>query len=303
MSKFLKNFILLSFCITITFVGCAKTDKAAYFDKPKAERNLMEANDEKEYAGNIQDKRASLKKKKARGQNEKGLKSHFIMPFEHAKERLLEYKVDLTYETKDLLYSRQKLLGLVNKYGFIIKSNSAAEGRYPYVNTTVNIKTDNLYTALKEFDDIGILMNENITAIDHTEQMVLSQKKIQREQLRIARRNRASGKINPTSKNWSNIENSLERSEDKLDANAHEKWKIEDRVSWAKIQLYVRGPENPVEIKVPNYLDAFKTMINAILEFLYGIIVALPFLIIIALIILGVLKRKNIKDFILRKRE
>jgi hypothetical protein len=214
-----------------------------------------------------------------------GIIGHFLTPMELGRERLLEYKVDLTYETRELMKSRQELLGIVAKYGFIKGSNASLEDKIPMSVSDVYVKSDKLYEALLEFDRVGTLLAEHISVMDHTEEMALQERTVKREQLRIGRKNAAVAQVAPAAKNWNDIENSLAQSEDRLDAAEHATWKIRDKVAWALIHVNLKGPDQPDRIIVPRYSDAFIGMINILLGFLYIILYILPFAVIAGLII------------------
>jgi hypothetical protein len=229
-----------------------------------------------------------------------GLIGHFLAPMEFARERLLEYRVDLTYESKELMTSRRELLGIVGKYGFIKGGSSSLENKIPLAVSDVYVKSDKLYEVLQELDRVGTLLAENITVTDHTEEMALQERTVKREQLRIGRKNAASAQVAPATKNWNDIESSLAQSEDKLDASEHAKWKIRDKVAWAWIHVNLKGPDQPERITVPRYTDAFVGMINILLGLLYVIIYILPFVVIAGLI---VWKRKQIAAIFRRKKK
>jgi hypothetical protein len=229
-----------------------------------------------------------------------GLIGHFLAPMEFARERLLEYKVDLTYESGELMRSRRELLGIVAKYGFIKGGSASLDDKVPLAVSDVYVKSDTLYEALQEFDRVGTLRAEHISVTDHTEEMALQERTVKREQLRIGRKNIASAQVAPAAKNWSDIESSLAQSEDKLDASEHAKWKIRDKVAWAWIHVNLKGPDQPERITVPRYTDAFIGMINILLGLLYVIIYSLPFAVIAGLI---VWKRKQIAAIFRRKKK
>lgn len=230
----------------------------------------------------------------------RGLVGHFIAPMDLAKERLLEYKVDLAYETKDILASRRALLAVVAKYGYVKSGSAALDEDRAAVASDVYVKSDKLYDALMELDTIGTLLTENITATDHTEDMELQNMKEKRERLRIARKSIASGQATAASRNWNDIENSLSQSEDGLDAAEHRKWQIRDRVAWACIHVDLNGPEQPGRVRVPKYVNAFIGLLNFLLILAYGLIYVIPFAVVAGLI---VWKRREIVGIFRRKKE
>ncbi|MBN1533213.1 MAG: DUF4349 domain-containing protein [Spirochaetes bacterium] len=227
-----------------------------------------------------------------------GLDVNFLAPMDKAKGRLLEYTVSLSYETENILESRRKLLELVSRYGFITHSTAVADTRQPFVNAEVMVKTELLYEALKDFESLGLLKNENINVIDHTEGMVLNERRVQRENLRIMRRNRAMGQLTAQNKNWEAVEQNIEQSEERLDQAEHGKWQIQDKVAWVRVQVSLRGPDLPNRIDVPLYRNAFIGLLNLTLRLVYLLIWLAPFIVLGILIwryrgrLLGILKRK-----------
>ena len=230
----------------------------------------------------------------------KGLQGHFLAPMDLAKERLLEYRVDLTYETKNILASRHALLAIVAKYGFIKGSSAALDESRALVASDVYVKSEKLYEALGELDAIGTLLSENIAVTDHTENMVLQDRKVKREQVRMARRGAAAAQVGGAAKNWNDIENSLSQSEDGLDAAEHAKWQIRDKIAWACIHVNLNGPEQPGRIRVPKYVNALIGLVNFLLVLVYALIYILPFAAVAGAI---VWKRRQIAGLFRRKKE
>jgi hypothetical protein len=216
---------------------------------------------------------------------EQGLAEYFLTPMELARTRLLEYRVELTYESKDLGQSRRRLLAVAGKFGFINKSHASVDDGSPVSVSEIFVKADRLYEALQDFDATGVLVTENMTVTDLTEEMLLRERSVKREQLRIARRNVAAAQIAPGAKNWNDIENSLAQSEDRLDASEHAKWKIRDRVAWALVRVTIKVPELPERITVPRYTDALIGMVNLLLKLMYAIVYMLPLAAIAALLV------------------
>ncbi|MBP7736926.1 MAG: DUF4349 domain-containing protein [Spirochaetes bacterium] len=248
----------------------------------------------------VADKEADEQKRGAapgkKDEGREGIIGHFLEPMEFAKERLLEYRIDLTYESGDLQKSRHELLAIVAKYGFIKDANTSLQDQPPEVISDVVVKSDKIYEALRDLDRVGTLVSERINVTDHTEEMVLQERTVKREQLRVARKNTAAGQVAPAVKSWSEIDSSLTQSEDKLDAAEHGKWKIRDKVAWAWIHVNLKGPDR---INVPNYFNAVVGMINFLLKLLWVVIYLIPFAAVAALIIwkrqaiAGVFRRKK----------
>jgi len=198
-------------------------------------------------------------------------------------DRLLEYNIDLSYESMDLIKTRKQLLSLVSKYGYL-ESSSAENTRSPYMTLKIRVTADKLYESLQELDSLGNLLRENISTIDHTEGMVWQKRKITREKVRQIRRNLANRQITSVSKNWQEVEDSLSNSEDQMDQAEHEAWKINDRVKWASITISYITPVPPDKIEVPQYINAFIGLLNAFLEFTYYLIWILPFFLILGIL-------------------
>ncbi len=229
---------------------------------------------------------------------DRGIETPFYTEFDESMGRQLEYRADLNFETKNLFKSRKQLLEVVKKYGFIKNSTTSTEYSNIYLSANIAVRSSELYDVLLDLQDIGVLVNERITVTDHTEEMVMAERKIKREQLRIARKNRAISQVAPGAKTWTEREQSLERSENELDQKEHDRWKITDRVYWAEVTMYVKGPVTAETIEVPRYRNALIGLVNGLLVFLYGLIYAVPF-IAIALVIW--FKRGFIKNIFKRK--
>jgi hypothetical protein len=250
-------------------------------------------------AGSVADKKEAADEE-MKANDGRGLQGHFLAPMDLAKERLLEYRVDLTYETKNILASRRALLAIVAKHGFIRGSSAALDESRALVASDVYVKSEKLYEALQELDAIGTLLSENIAVTDHTENMVLQDRKVKREQVRMARRGAAAAQVGGGAKNWNDIENSLSQTEDGLDAAEHAKWQIGDKVAWACIHVNLNGPEQPGRIKVPKYVNAFIGLANFLLVLVYVLIYVAPFAAAAGVI---VWKRKQIAAIFRRKKE
>ncbi|MCU0846405.1 MAG: DUF4349 domain-containing protein [Spirochaetes bacterium] len=290
-----KAITLFVMMLLLFVVACKKSEQPP---EPEAEKAAQVASEESRAPGQPEgaigrraDKSADIKD---------GIKEHFVVPFDKSKDRLLEYKISLTYDTKNLHESRLSLLALTAKYGFVKSSSTNAEGRNPSVSANIFIKTESLYEALKDFDSIGKLVGEQISVVDHTEEMALSERKIKREQLRGARRNAAAGQVAAAAKNWKDIEDSIERSENQLDSAEHEKWKIKDKISWAEINLYLKGPVGKDSISVPKFFNALVGIVNTILYLLYIMVWMLPFL---AIIGVAWYYRAKLKDLLRRGKK
>ena len=197
-------------------------------------------------------------------------------------ERLLEYDIQLSYHSTDLIKTRKELLDFISKYGYL-ESSSAVNSGSPFMTVTMHITSNKLYEALQELDKMGILLSEDIRTTDHTEGMAWQKRKTTREKLRQQRRLNANNQITAGAKNWQQVEESISESEDQLDLAEQEAWKINDKVKWATIHVSYTTPIPPDSIQVPAYRNAFVGLINAFLELTYYLIWILPFAILIGL--------------------
>lgn len=290
----LLSVLVVCALVLIPSVSCKKAESPQEAGAPASiERNAEEAKSVADESVDAKEGQAPGRKDEARG----GLIGHFLAPMEFAKERLLEYRVDVTYESGNLQKSRQELLGIVAKYGFIKQAGTSLEDQPPAVSSDLLIKSEKIYDALQDLDRVGTLVSENINVTDHTEEMMLQERTVKREQLRIGRKNTASVQVAPAAKNWSDIENSLTQSEDRLDAAEQSKWKIRDKVAWAWIHVSLKGPDR---ISVPNYFNAVVGMVNFFLRLIWVVLYLLPLIAIAGVVIW---KRKAIAAVFRRKKK
>lgn len=198
--------------------------------------------------------------------------------------RLLEYKVDLNFETKDFIAARKFLLELSGKYGFVQSENLRNWGgdTEPSMTAVIHVKSSDLYQVLMELEKLGTLTSENIQVEDHTENYTLEQIHSRREKIRIARRTELGARSTP--KNAAEIEEMLGQSEDSADSAEFEKWKILDRVNWAKISIHLYGPKKPKAVEVPSFGDAFIDLASLGLKLLLYLIYILP----LGLVVFGI---------------
>lgn len=191
------------------------------------------------------------------------------------EDRLLEYSIHLTYRTEDYRAARRELLRIVSKYGHIQNSYASTDPTWS-MSTTMRIRIAELYTVLEKLDELGELEAERIDSTDHTEKMVLAERKYRRERLRMVRRSAAARQTPAANKNWAQREKLISESEDRQDEAAHQQWQVEDRVSFAQVQVQLLGPDLPVQVEVPAYENAFVILLNWFLELLYAIILGAP---------------------------
>ncbi|TGL86240.1 DUF4349 domain-containing protein [Leptospira congkakensis] len=206
-----------------------------------------------------------------------------FVPIQNTTERLLEYQVQLNYQTSDLIKTRKDLLSFITKYGFI-ESSSAVNVDSPYMNLRVHIRSEKLYEALIELDTYGVLQSEDISTVDHTEGMAWQKIKSNREKLRLVRRTNANNQTSTNSKNWEAIEEAVTDSENNLDNSEHEIWKIKDKVKWATLSVNFTTPIPADRIQVPVYKNAFIGILNLFLELTYYFIWILPLVIVMGIL-------------------
>lgn len=200
----------------------------------------------------------------------------------NAADRLLEYNVDVVYRTKELLAGRDRLFSIAARRGFLRNSYASAESSS--MRMQMAVRSTELYDTLKELDQLGELVTENINVTDHTENNYAQSLKSRREELRMARRGGAlTG--DAAVRNWTEREAQLQQSEDASDASQLEKWRIQDRVRYATISISLQGPALPEAIEVPVYRNAFTGLLNFFLSFVYYLIYLLPGLFVLALLI------------------
>ncbi|TGK81209.1 DUF4349 domain-containing protein [Leptospira montravelensis] len=202
-----------------------------------------------------------------------------FVPILNSTERLLEYQIQLSYQTQDLIKTRKDILGFISKYGYV-ENSSAVNTDSPYINLRIHIKSEKLYEALMELDTYGVLLNEDISTVDHTEGMVWQKIKSNREKIRLVRRSNANNQTLANSKNWQVIEEAVTESENNLDSSEHEIWKIKDRVKWATLNVNFSTPIPADKVQIPTYKNAFVGILNLFLELTYYLIWMIPFVVI-----------------------
>ncbi len=286
----------MALLLSMNMFSCSKSEEKKSVESRTSPGAMK---DEAKHSAGLEPLSVKKEKEKDGDTPKKGLPSHFITPLEQARERLLEYRINVTYESKDVIKSRQDLLAIISRYGFINSSRASTEGKYPYASVELSIRADTLFTALLDFEKIGAMLSETITVIDHTENMVLQEITVKRELLRTLRKSNAISASAPGAKTWVEQDASLSKTEDSLDRAELEKWKIKDRINWAKIHIYIKGPQMPDSIEVPNYGNALVGAVNGVLTFLYAVLYALPLIIIIGVM---VWKRGAIKGLLRRNK-
>lgn len=224
----------------------------------------------------------------------------FLSPNRFEKERLLEYQVNLCYETKNFTLSRKEFQDIVSKYGYLSYTTAGYSDLRYSMTAQVNVKVADLYNVIKLLDRLGSLRSENTSVIDHTRDMAWNERKARRLQVRADRIARAVGEVAAANKNWRDREDALERSEDALDNAEQAKWDISDQVTWAKVIICVETPKDPAPVKIPTFRNALVLLLNGFFKVLYVLVVLSPFIVVGALIWW---QRKKIAGIFTRKKQ
>lgn len=209
------------------------------------------------------------------------------------QERLIEYTIELDYESRNFEKSRDLLLELIKRYGFL-RQSSLSNTDSPYLVTHFSVKSESLFTVLTSLNSIGKITTETINANDRTLENYYNLIRQRREQLRSTCRLNALVNVDAGNKNYELREQYLSQSEDALDENEYQMKQLDDAVSWVKISVTIRQKAQSV-FEIPDYRDAFITMIEMFLRLLYVFIVILPYL---SCAIVVILFRKPISLFL-----
>lgn len=267
MRNTLKWIIFILFVITL---NCGKESNGESTAPVEAEMRSLDVASEKKVAPSAPRAEESVEQPSV--ENQLG---QVFVPIPTSSERLLEYQVQLSYQTQNLIKTRKDILGFITKYGYI-ESSSAVNADSPYMSLRVHIHSEKIYEALIELDTYGVLLSEDISTVDHTEGMVWQKIKSNREKIRLARRSNANNQTSANSKNWQAIEEAVTDSENNLDNSEHEIWKIKDKVKWATLNVNFSTPIPPDKIQVPTYKNAFIGILNVFLELTYYLIWMIP---------------------------
>ena len=216
-----------------------------------------------------------------RTQPELALKPGFVTPA-LPEERLLEYRLRLSYRTLDFVRARSLLLSVVGKRGFLGETNTSLKERAT-MHANFSVRATELTEVLKELDGLGVLVREHIGVTDHTESYVSQERTGTREALR-ARRKAAISSAGLVAKNWSERNAALERSENALDNALQEQWKLRDRAKWARVQIELLGPETAPIVAIPPYRRALVGLVNLALDLSYLLLWLSPLFGLIAII-------------------
>lgn len=279
-----KIFKLMVFILFAFLLQCGKESNSESTASVEAEKRSMDMPMEKKVAAS-----PSVSQEAKEPPSVENQLGQVFVPIQLTAERLLEYQVQLSYQTQDLIKTRKDILGFITKYGYI-ESSSAVNTDSPYMSLRIHIRSEKLYEALIELDTYGVLLSEDIATVDHTEGMVWQKVKSNREKIRFTRRSNANNQTSANSKNWEAIEEAVTDSENNLDNAEHEIWKIKDKVKWATLSIQFSSPIPADKIQVPTYRNAFVGILNVFLELTYYLIWMIPFLILAAILYLPLQK-------------
>ncbi|MBN1500775.1 MAG: hypothetical protein JW982_11495 [Spirochaetes bacterium] len=284
----MKKLIILA-VIPAVFLFCGKADRSgAPEQKPEME---ISKNADSPVLEAFEKQEDLLKKDVNKSSEEnikisEGIKTPYYSDFPAASSRMLEYKLNLQYDSSDILKSRQILLYLTGKYGYIKSGTTSADSDYPYFNSVIMIKTENLIEAMKEFNALGVLKNEVIEVIDHTPDKIRNEIQQQRGFQRIKRRAAYTDRASTANRNFSDIEQSLASSEDTLDEAKFTSWLIEDKITWATVSISITGPLPDSGITIPDFKKAFIILADFMLNLVYASIILIPLWLIIIVILI-----------------
>jgi hypothetical protein len=297
--------VLLPLVLTLTY--CSGKQPAPGVSQPRKEMANAKAEEQESADYGPEDKAPSAESRSLAGQL--GTKDEdqktgeipfiFLSSNKYEGERLLEYQVNLTYETKDFVVSRKDFLDIVSKYGYLSYVNSGYGDLRYSMSAQFNIKVADIYRVVKELDKLGSLRYENTSVVDHTRDMAWNERKARRLQIRDQRISRVLAQVAGENKNWKDREDALERSEDALDQAEQGKWDITDQVTWAKISLTVSTPQDAAPVSIPTFQNALVLLVNGFFKVLYVLVVISPFIAIGAVVWF---KRKKIVALFTRKK-
>ncbi len=301
---------VLFFFIMLLLAGCGKSDSSEQNDsgnkdhslasKSSAQRKVRDKSDisplnESSVARSFKKERIS----RDRPQNpQSNMTATLLQKIQKIDGRYLEYKVHLTFKTKDLIQSRNLLLELAGKYGFVKKSSGYWEITKPYVYSELHINKEKLLQVLIQIEKIGKLISENIQVVDHTNRFTWSEIKLAREKKRQQRKANLMQKVDR--KSIVQVERLLEKNEDNEDKAKFEKIKIQDAIQWAKLYVRIEGPAQPVSWDLPDFRNAFIHAIQFTLIVFYAFIVILPLLLLLWIVWW---QRKRIRSLFSRKNK
>ncbi|MCB1177861.1 MAG: hypothetical protein KDK36_09805, partial [Leptospiraceae bacterium] len=195
---------------------------------------------------------------------------------------------NLSFQVNNISEAREKLIKIAKINSILKNSNTNISESTEMLNAEIYTPVDKMYETILLLGNIGTLTNETVSTEDWTEHNQLQKIKTEREITRSKRRSKAASSGKAENWTWKDREELLERSEDNLDMAKMENWKIQDKIKWAKIRIYIHGGESGFKIHVPNYKNAFVSSINFFLNAIYVFLWILPFGVIIMILYFGI---------------
>ena len=208
--------------------------------------------------------------------------------FPVSDERLLEYHVNLVFETLNFRESRNLAYALAAEFGFLQSSIDNFE-QPRSLTASLYVRSEKLYEFLQKVNELGKLQSENIRTEDLTYDRFSTSVTLSREAVRGRRRGNALAG-SPNAQNYVQRERLLAESEDKEDEATRENWRIRDKVSWAKINISIHDPKIEPGVDVPPFHNIGYDMLNMLLALIYYALYIIPFFAVVLGIYLGVQK-------------
>lgn len=297
--------VLLPVVLTLTYCSGKDAAPKTSADKKELQNVASEQLAQDDYSPEAEERpssisRSGLSKADKEASDTGEIPFIFLSTNKYANERLLEYQVNLAYETKDFVLSRQEFLNIVSQYGYLSYTSSGYSGLRYSMSAQFNIKVADLYKVVKLLDRLGSLRSENTSVIDHTRDMAWNERHARRLQIREERIAKAIGQVAAANKNWRDREDALERSEDALDQAEQGIWDITDQVTWAKVVVTVGTPQDAAPVSIPTFRNALVLLVNGFFKVLYVLIVLSPFIAAGAVVWW---QRKNIVKIFNRKKQ
>ncbi|MCX7680235.1 MAG: DUF4349 domain-containing protein [Spirochaetes bacterium] len=291
--KSMRLFIILGVAFVFTCVSCAKESEQTEIQKLITNGHEQSDQQVQQHIGQTEDKNKSLDEGSFFAAAR--LKSLLVRPMDKTGDRLLEYHVNLNYQCNDFYKAREEIVHIISQYGFIKSANTDVR-HTARMFISAAIQSKDIYKFLLDMDKVGTLISENLRVNDLTEEMVIAQRRIRREEIRIDRQKKAIANVSAQSKNWKELEELISRNEDNFDQSEHTKWKVLDRVSWANVAISL---EPYGSVHIPQYKKAFIWLLNVILWIPYALVYLTPVVLLGVVIwwkwgwVVSLFKRKN----------
>lgn len=281
----MKN-LLTHILILLILTGCSKKDTAEKASAPVTRTGAVSAEKkqtEPSKADKLADEEEAEFNAPAPAQNSESqdktkfsIKDSMYAENSISKSRLLEYRISMSVEVADLSSARQLFLSILSENkSFLTQAQTYPVSGKEYMNVHVFVPVSSLIGFLKSVQKIGNVNSETISTEDHTEANELQKIIMEREEQRGRRRSKAVSSASSANWNWKDREEALERSEEGFDHAKLEKWKIQDKVSFAKVSIQITGKKVESDFEL---LKAFKKGWLAVLEFLESVISIWPFI-------------------------